>query len=471
MQKTRLYFLSFTVLFLIHTNTNGNMPSVKNSALNPERLEWFQDLKFGVFISFGIWHAGGPFSSPWSLCTDNMREGRTPDWDWDVDKYRSAYWNQNKVFYPYNFDAEEWAKIAKDAGARYFIFYTKHHDGFNMYDTQLSDYKISSPDCPYSDHPNPDYAERLFKACREEGLAVGPCHSISDWHSPFYWKPHSPAPDRYENYDTEKEPERWKGFVDYFHGQIEELMTSYGKIDILWLDGGWSIHYDRQFEQSMHSRKQDLEMDRMVEMARSHQPDLIVVERGGFKSGSKHENYKTPERKIPEKPLGEPWETWWSMGDSENSPQKLIHHLVDIVCKGGNLLLHAPVTPDGRIEPVSVDCLREMGKWLEVNGEAIYGTRGYSMTNFREGNVCYTKKENFVYALFLDETENNSGLLDKVTVQHVTPLPGSKIYMLGVKEPLAWKTGAEGIEITIPEQVKNAPPCKFAYSFRVQVLK
>lgn len=354
-----------------------------------------------------------------------------------------------------------------------------------MYDTRLSEYKITSPDCPYSDHPNPDYAARLFKACRKEGLAVGPCHSIADWHSPFYWKPDTPCPDRYENYDADKEPEIWQKFVEFFHGQMRELATNYGKIDILWLDGGWSIHYDRRIVQelgemnpkridagvSMHYRKQDLQMDRMVEMARSYQPELIVVERGGLRAGSMHENYLTPERKVPDEPLDKPWETWWSMRDSDFSARKLVHLLADIVCKGGNLLLYAPVTGDGRITPSAVECLNEMGAWLVVNGEAIYGTRLYSKSRFRDENICYTRKGNYVYAIYLDEQQgigNRNVLPNRIHLKHVRPDPGSEVFLIGVEEPFAWEAESDGVTISVPSSVIQSPPCNYAYCFRIR---
>ncbi|MEX1241247.1 MAG: alpha-L-fucosidase [Cyclobacteriaceae bacterium] len=471
---TFIFFVSLALFCpeAVGQSTTGS-ESYRSGTVLEKRLEWFQDQKFGLFISFGIW-GEGVFSTPWQLSLDHLaaNKGKVPGWDYDINAYRNAYWNLSKVFYPYKFDAEEWARIAKDAGTKYFIFYTKHHDGFNMYDTRLSDYKITSPDCPYADHPNPDYSARLFEACRKEGLAVGACHSFSDWHSPFYWKPNSPAPDRYENYDADKEPERWQKFVDFFHGQIQELMTRYGRIDILWLDGGWSLHYNRQGQkgagESMHVRMQDMQMDRLVDMARGYQPELIVVERGGARAGSKHENYKTPERRVPEEPLGEPWETWWAMGD--DSSQELLHMLVDIVSKGGNLLLCPAVTAAGMIDPSCVERLKEMGEWLRINSDAIYGTRMYS--RYRDGNVCYTKKGGHVYAIYLGQAQASkmrAGLPPRVIIKHVKPVAGSKIYLLGVNEPLKWRSVGDAIEITIPEPVTRSAPCKYAYSFRIQV--
>ncbi|MEX1239351.1 MAG: alpha-L-fucosidase [Cyclobacteriaceae bacterium] len=455
MEKFRTICICFVLMLVFTLNTKSDaLHNPDTSIILKQRLEWFQDQKFGLFTTLGISKLWG--ASPWILNTDpagtdpHRGDPMGPNWDFDIKILRSAYWDLIRGFYPRHFDAEEWARIAKEAGMKYYVFYTKHHDGFNMYDTQLSEYKVTSPACPYSDHPNPDITARLCEAFRKEGFGIGLCHSYSDWHSPFYWNPNFPVLNRHYNYDIKKDPERWQKFVDFLHGQIRELMSGYGKIDILWLDGGWD--------------KRDMQVGKMVEIARSYQPELIVVSRGG----NIHEDYKTPEKRVPPKPLGEPWETWWSMRD--DSAQELIHLLVDIVCKGGNLLLSAAVTSDGKITPSCEERLKQMGGWLKVNGDAIYGTRMYSQ--YRDGNVCYTKKGNYVYAIFLEDTQDPikaRGLPTRVTIKHIRPVAGSKIFLLGVEEPLKWQAGDNGVTITVPGSVINSPPCKYAYSFRLQV--
>ncbi|MFC2087566.1 alpha-L-fucosidase [Bacteroidota bacterium] len=493
--KTILFGLLLFIIII--PTTKGSDEVWVDSTMLKRRLEWFQDQKFGLEIEFGIWAAWGVTES-WPLSQDHYRLNDHPNnWDFDFDNYREAYWNLGKVFYPRHFDENQWAQIAKDAGIKYINLYAKHHDGFCMYDTKLTDYKVTSPDCPYSDNPNPDITERLSTAFRDKGLGFGIIYSYSDWHSPYYWKPGVPAPDRHINYDIEKEPERWKKFLDIYMGQIEELMTGYGEIDILMLDGGWDKEY--------------MQVDKMVQMARSHQPELIVVSRGG----RIHQDVKTPERVIPEKPLGYPWETcesisdFWSFVPYDNykSSQELIYMLIDIVSKGGNFLLSIPPMPDGRFAPPAVERLKEMGEWLKVNGDAIYGTRMYSMTNYKAnvradnilghfGNIYFTKKDDHVYAIVLDDKQTDQdpralthyirlkNVLDekgkekegnRVKIKHymnipdINPVSGSKIHMLGVDEPLEWEDTENGVNIYVPYSVIVSPPCKYAYSFRIQV--
>jgi alpha-L-fucosidase len=160
---------------------------------------------------------------------------------------------------------------------------------------------------------------------------------------------------------------------------------------------------------------------------------------------------------------------YWSFKpfDDYKSTQELLHILVDIVCKGGNFLLSVPVISDGRITPPAVEHLKQMGAWLQINGEAIYGTRMFS--RYRDGNICYTMKGKYVYAIYLDEKQEageNHGLPEKVHLIHVGPVDGIKVVLVGVEEPLQWKTVVDGIIITVPPTVTQSPSCQHAYSFR-----
>jgi alpha-L-fucosidase len=168
---------------------------------------------------------------------------------------------------------------------KYVVFTTKHHDGFSMFDTRLSDYRITAPGVPFHANQRSNVVREVFNAFRESSFAIGAYFSKADWHCPDYWDPAAPARTRNPNYDPLARPEKWSKFVAFAHGQIEELMTGYGPIDILWLDGG-----------QVRPPQQDLQMDRLVAMARQHQPGLIVVDRT---VGGRYENYRTPEQEVP----------------------------------------------------------------------------------------------------------------------------------------------------------------------------
>ena len=241
------------------------------------------------------------------------------------------------------FNPEYWADLAKEAGMKYFVFTTKHHDGFCMWDTRETDYKITSEECPFHTAPNADIVKELFRAFGERDFMIGAYFSKPDWNSPYYWSDRWQHGDRNVNYKIKDHPWMWEKFCDFTYNQVKELMTGYGNVDIIWLDGGWV---------AQENRGQDIKMDRIVDMARGYQPGLIVVDRW---VGGKYENYRTPEQKIPEKPWDYPWETCMTManqwsylpGDKYKSTRELVHYLVDIVSKGGNFLLNVGVDGNG----------------------------------------------------------------------------------------------------------------------------
>lgn len=317
----------------------------------------------------------------------------------------------------------------------------------------------------YHTHPEPDVTERLFSSFRERGFGIGVYFSKADWHSPYYWKPGQPAPDRRANYDPSEEPERWNTYVDFVHGQIRELMTEYGDVDILWLDGGW-----------VRPPREDIHMDEIARMARAEQPGLIIVDRA---AGDKYENYRTPEQKVPEEPLDGPWETVMSMGESWSfkpyddykSTRHIIHTLVDVVAKGGNLLLNVGPMPNGKIPPPAVRRMNEVGSWMEVNSEGIYGTR--PIPPYKEGKVALMQKSEFVYACYLAEASPPSGdaptVPEEIHLSSVEPAPGSDIKLLGTDTALPWSHGDDGLHVTVPAPVAQTPPCKYAYMFRIRV--
>ncbi len=202
-----------------------------------QKLEEWQDMKFGLLMHWGPYSQWGIVES-WSICAEDEDWCRRPNPDYI--EYKEQYEALKLSFNPIGFNPEKWAAAAADAGMRYVVFTTKHHDGFSMFDTKLTDYRITDPGCPFSVNPRANVTKEIFKAFREQGLWTGAYFSKPDWHSEYYWWSNFATPDRNVNYSIPDYPERWEQFVQFTHGQIMELLGGdYGRVDILWLDGGW----------------------------------------------------------------------------------------------------------------------------------------------------------------------------------------------------------------------------------------
>ncbi|MGQ9590826.1 MAG: alpha-L-fucosidase [Planctomycetota bacterium] len=322
---------------------------------NAERLEWWRAARFGMFVHWG----------PVSL------KGTEIGWSRGAEVPVEEYDNLYKRFNPVLFDAGEWVGLAKDAGMKYLVFTTKHHDGFCMWDTKQTEYNILRS--PFAR----DVVGELAAACRKHGIAFGTYHSVCDWHHPDFplgspggrvRKP-SPNLDRY---------------TEYLRAQVAELVQNYGPLLILWFD------VPQEFDAK---RGQAL-----VDYTRSLQPDIIVNDRAGVPG-----DYSTPEQRIGNFNMDRPWETcmticeqWaWKPGDRLKSFAECIGALARCAGGDGNLLLNVGPMPDGRIEPRQAERLREMGAWLAKYGESIYGTRGgpyhptSAVASTRRGNAIF----------------------------------------------------------------------------------
>jgi alpha-L-fucosidase len=434
------------------------------------RLEEWKDLKFGLLMHWGPYSQWGIVES-WSICPEDVgwatgaRKKGVADNYFD---YVKAYENLKTTFNPVKFNPEKWALAAKEAGMKYMVFTTKHHDGFSMFDSKFTDYKITDRGTPFSSNPRSNVTKEIFNAFRKENFWIGAYFSKPDWHSDYYWWKKFPPSDRNANYYIPKYPDQWKKFVDFTHNQINELVSDYGKVDILWLDGGWvrktsdeevQNYLKEIYEGTRWARNpqnQDIDMPRLVKEVRAKQPKLIVVDRA---VPGEQQNYLTPEQHIPVSGLPYPWETCMTMGNSWSyvpgdvykPTNEIIEKLVDIVSKGGNYLLNIGPGPEGEFDDTAYSRLKEIGSWMKINGEAIYGTRMFSV--FGEGdNIRFTKtKEGHTKYIFLFNFPK-----DKISLSKIVFTKATKLRLLGSKSKIDWKQMDNGVEISIPASAQAA---------------
>ncbi len=439
-----------------------------------KKLRQWQDLKFGLLMHWAPSSQWGIVES-WSLCSE--------DEDWCKRKienytdYKKQYDGLKKTFNPVKFNPQKWADAAKSAGMKYVVFTTKHHDGFCMFDSQYTDYKVTDAECPFHSNPKSNIAKEIFNEFRKKDFMIGAYFSKPDWHSDYFWWQRFATPDRNANYDIKKYPERWQKFVDFTQNQIDELMTDYGKIDILWLDGCWVRHFsepeieaERKISSSNIHRiqNQDINMPQIATNSRKKQPGLIVVDRA---VPGPHQNYLTPENQVPDKTLPYPWETCMPMTPSWSyepeleykSSRKLIHLLVDIVAKGGNFLLNIAPTAEGDYEPEAYERLKDIGEWMEINSEAIYST--HPIQPYKEGKVCFTQlNDKTVYAIYLAD-EGEDKLPARLNLGELL-LPTTTAEILGTKISVRAIKNGKNYEVEFPESIRNNIPNKYAWTLK-----
>jgi alpha-L-fucosidase len=344
-----------------------------------------------------------------------------------------------------------------------------------MFDTKLTDYKITSTRTPFHTNPKANVAKEIFNAFRAEGFWTGAYFSKPDWHNENYWCPNFATPDRNVNYDVRKYPERWEKYVQFTQGQIMELLGGdYGKIDILWLDGGWVQKMTKEEVMKeitapdykfIHVQNQDIRMDELVSKARQKQPGIIVVDRA---VQGKNQNYLTPENRVPEKALGYPWESciisggsWSWLPDAKYmSGKNAVQLLVDIVAKGGNLLLNIAPGPEGQWHDGAFRLLEDIGRWMKINSDAIYGTR--ALAPYKEGKVCISKKgDNTVYIYYM--ADDGEKMPSKIEMSSFSLPAKAKIKMLGTDTFLKQEKREKGFSISIPDKIRKAPPADYVW--------
>ncbi|WP_316800048.1 alpha-L-fucosidase [Pedobacter frigidisoli] len=427
------------------------------------KLDTWQDKKFGMILHWGLYAIPGIIES-WSICSEDWIERDTTI---KYDDYKKWYWGLSEKFNPVKFSPEQWAKAGKAAGMKYMVFTTKHHDGFAMFDTKESDFSIAKG--PFAGNPKRDVAKYVFDAFRKENFTIGAYFSKPDWHTQYYWWDKYSTPNRNNNYDIDKYKWRWDMFKKYTYNQIGELMNNYGSVDILWLDGGWVRPLSSVNEEVLSwgapipKWSQDIDMPKIAAMARKAQPGLIMVDRTVH---GQYENYQTPEQKIPEKQLDYPWEScltlngnWgWVPNDPYKPAKEVVHKLVEVVAKGGSLLLGVGPKPDGTLDAGAVARLNEIGKWTSINGEAIYNTR--ITKNYHDGNTWFTQSKdgNTIYGIFLVDSKQPK----QISWKGNAPKKGTVVTLLNGKRKLKWTTTGDVTTIDLPG---NEEQVAWAFSF------
>lgn len=360
-----------------------------------QRTEWYRDSRFGLFMHWGLYSVLG--IDEWIRSINQMPE---KDYVHLMDQFTAE-----------NYHPEEWAKMAKAAGMKYAILTAKHHDGFCLFDSQLTDYKSTNAAA------GRDLVREFLDAFRAEGIKVGLYYSLLDWHHPDY--PHygdRNHPER-NNPAYKDVPYNFQNYLDYMHGQIKELLTNYGQIDVMWFD----FSYENMAGDTWGA-------DQIMDLIHQYQPQMIIdnrLEGAGNKVGSimtQHPkryagDFASPEQVIPPYPIvnemGEPvpWEScitinkhWcYNPADLHYKPAKLlVRTLVDCVSKSGNLLLNIGPTPKGEFPVQAQEILQEIGVWMKVNHESIYGNHVAEIAKPDWGR--YTQKGNTLYAHIYEES-------------------------------------------------------------------
>ncbi len=409
-----------------------------------KRMEWWRDAGFGMFIHWGAYAVPAgiykgeeiPGIGEWIMNTAQI----------PVDEYEEYV----KQFNPEDFDANEWVQIAKNAGMKYIVITSKHHDGFCLWDSDVTEYDIMDF-APFKRN----ILKELSEACEKEGIRLCFYHSIMDWHHP------DATGENFEKYREE-----------YLKPQVKELITEYGDIGVMWFDGEWIEEWTEEQGEELYN------------FIRNIKPEMIINNRVGkgrmgMQGMNKDQTYAgdfgTPEQEILGTSSTFDWESCMTMnntwGFKKNdhdwkSAKVLIHNLVDIAAKGGNYLLNVGPTAEGIIPQPSVDRLEEIGEWMKINGEVIHDTRTFPF--YKEGNdirLVLSKDGETIYAIAL------SWPGESLVLQSVRPDEGSEIQLLGSSLPMNWTVLENGdLEIELPENLREESnrPCKYAWTFKIR---
>jgi len=396
------------------------------------RTQWWREAKFGMFIHWGLYAIP---AGEWKA--DNVSGHRYSEWIMHQLKIPvKDYELLAQQFNPLKFDATAWVKIAKSAGMKYLVITAKHHDGFSMFDSKVTNYDIVDA-TPFGKDP----LKELAIACQKEGIKLGIYYSVDrDWHHPDaqgnYLKQSN-----FWDYPDENAKDFDKYLETFAIPQLTELLTNYGKIAIIWFDD--------------IGKKTDKQNQKIIELIHNYQPECIINSRLGEWNHYYYGDYREmDDNNVSNKDVGYGWENPGTIGKSYaynkydtlwKSSKELIHLFVDIVSNGGNYLLNVGPTADGIIPEQAQLRLREFGKWMNVNGESIYGTKASKLLQPEWGRI--TAKDNKEYLHVFDLPANKEICL-KEFVEKVT-----RVYLLAdlEKNPMKFSQSYLGLTINIPE--------------------
>ena len=469
MRQIRLFRICFIIAFFSAFILTLYSCAEKEPLSKDERMAWWREAKFGMFIHWGV------YSIPAGIWKGKEHE-IVGEWIMaSADIPREEYEKLPPQFNPIKYDPAEWVRIAQDAGMKYIVITSKHHDGFSMFDTKANNYNIVNA-TPYGK----DVLKALSQECKKAGIKFCVYYSILDWHHPSQ-EPNNAKKrnvDKY-SYNLMKEG-RKEEYVQYMKLQLRELIAGYEPA-VMWFDGDWSDWW------TMEDGKEILNFLRRLK------PDLIINDRAA-KDEEKETflgDYGSPEQRVPKGGLDYDWETCMTMNDTwgfkKNDhnwkpTQVLVHNLVDIASKGGNFLLNVGPTSEGLIPEPSVERLRAIGEWLRVNSEAIYGTHNWRTykegpndlitdyydkekdreVNFTAQDIRFTTRDNILYATCLAWPDKEV-IIKSLGTKSMPEAKIEDVAMLGLNEQLEWNLTEEGLKIISPK----TKPCEHAFVFKI----